>query len=224
MKITIGQIFIFACIVLLGWNIHLHKRNSELKTNIADRDITITSMAQGMQEYKAKDGTWNQRLINERQTAEQLLNSKDSTIAKIKLQVENANIKLQNALALAYTEQSIEIDTQIVYVRQKPDINNKQPDTTLDFSKLPHIVNTVKLTDTSASNRLVITNEQILITNAKREFVKPRNKFFIVRWLQKRHWVVYTDINNSNPYIKTRNAKFITIVKKNGGTKTVEDQ
>lgn len=221
MRLTLTHFMVVALLILGSTTVYLLKRNDELKTNIADRDITIKSMALGVQEYKAKDGTWNQRLINERQSTEQLKNSKDSIIQKMTAQLANANIKLNNALALGYVKQDIEIDTEIKY-QPKPKADIAKIDTLLDFSKPPHIVNTVRLTDTSAFNRLVITNEQILMTNAKKEFVNERKKFFLWRWFQKRHWVVYTDIHNSNPYIRTKESKFITIVEKNGETKDIK--
>lgn len=221
MKLSITQIGFVILVLLIGWNVYLHKANAELKGKVADRDITIKSMAVGLEQYKAKDGTWNQRLINERQSAKEIEKSKDSIIMKIKSQLENANIKLSNALALAYINQEINVDTVIRYVPVKhKDGTLAKVDTTLDFSKRPHIINTVKLTDSTASNNLKVKDELFLLTNAQKEFVNERKKFFLWRWFQKRYWVVYTDIHHTNPYIDVKDSKFITIVGKDGKTKT----
>ena len=216
MNITLTQIGGLALVILLGLSIYLFKANKDLKRNISDRDITIESMAVGLQEYKAKDGSWNQRLINERQSSKKIANSKDSIIIRMNEQLKNAGIKLQNALALGYEETTITVDTIVKY---RP---IKRKDTTLNFSKLPHIVNTVKLTDTTATNRLIVADSLYYITHANREFVNRRRSFFLWRWFKERHWVITTDIHHANPYIKTNNAKFITIVENNGKTKTIE--
>lgn len=221
MRISLTQIGFLALAIMIAWNIYLHKRNKDLKTNIQDRDITIQSMNVGIQEYKAKDGSWNQRLINERLSADQIANSKDSIIIKMRSQLQNANIKLQNALALGYTKQVIQIDTVVKYVPR----TTSKTDTTatlLDFSKPPYITNVVVLRDSSASNNLLITNEQFLATNAKKEFVNRRRSFFLWRWFQRMHWIIYSDIHNSNPYIKTLEAKYITIVENDGTTKNIK--
>lgn len=220
MKLTLTHIGFVVLIIAFGVIIYLGKEVRDLKQNVADRDVTIESMALGLQEYKAKDGTWAQRLINERLSKDQVINSKDSTIIKMKDQLANMNIKLNNALAIGYTHTTISVDT-VVKVVFRPS-RDKPLDTTLDFSKRPHIINTVKITDSTATNQLIVKNEQILAVNAKKEFVNRRKNFFLWRWFQKRRWVIYTDIHNSNPYIKTDDAKFITIVESNGDTKTIK--
>jgi len=219
MRLTITHYLVVALLLIGSWAIYLQKRNGDLKTNVADRDITIKSMAVGIQQYKAKDGMWNQRLINERQSVNQIKNSKDSIIIKMNAQLANANIKLNNAIAIGYIKQDVTVETEIKY-QPKPTTAIAKLDTVLNFSHLPHIINTVKLTDTSAINRLVIVNELFLLTNARKETVNERKSFFLWRFFQKKHWVIYTDINNSNPFIKTKESKFITIVEKNGDTKT----
>jgi len=219
MKLTILNVGVLLILILLGTCAYLFKRNNELSRINIDKDITIRSMATGIQEYKAKDSTWNVRLLNERRSAEDIKDSRDSIIAKMRDQLKNANIKLQNALSIAYVDTEVTVDTVIKY---RPVKVGTKIDTLLDFSKLPHIENTVKLTDTTATNKLVIKNEQYILTNADKEFVKPRKAFFLWRWFQRKHWVIYTDIHNSNPYITTKNARFITIVDKEGRAKTIE--
>lgn len=215
-----------AIAVLVVVSITLFKSRQDLKKELSDKNVTIKSMSKGIEQYKAKDGTFNERLINERRRAKDIEESKDSVIQKITAQLKNSNIKLTNALALGYMKTTIVVDTTIVYVTPtRPKVNLDGTtlaalDTLLDFSKRPHIINTVKLTDSTATNKLSITNELFLNTNARRETVDAPKKFFLWRWFQKKHWLIYTDIKNSNPYIKTENAKFITIVDDDGDTKT----
>lgn len=210
--------------ILLGAGIVLYKNNKELQIKVKDKDITINSMAQGIQQYKAKDGTYNARLINERRTKQELLQSKDSIIIKMRAQVANANIKMSNALALGYMKTKIQVDTLIKYIPKHDSSNTTlaKLDTILDFSKPPYIVNTVTLTDSTAKNTLIVKNEVYPIVHAEKQFVEPRKSFFLFRWFQKRQWTILTDIHNSNPFIETEESKFITVVDSDGGTKTEE--
>jgi len=212
-----------AILLLICTGILLFKQVQELKTKVKDKDITINSMALGIQQYKAKDGTFNDRLINERRTAKEIQQSKDSIIVKIKAQLANANIKLSNALAIGYMKTKIDIDTVIKYVpRHDSATTIAKLDTVLDFSKRPYIVNVVTLRDSTAYNKLEIVNEVFPLVHAKREFVDTPKKFFLWRWFQKKQWTILTDIHNSNPYIKTEESKFITVVDSDGETKTEE--
>jgi phage anti-repressor protein len=206
-------------VLLVGTVIYLAKALKDTQTNLEDAKITIKSLNVGVQQYKNKDSTWNYRLINERQSAVAIKESKDSIIVKLREQLDAAGVKLNNALALGYVKTSITVDTVIKYIPSK----EKDSTTILDFSKRPYITNTVTITPQTASNKLIVTNEQFILTNGRRETVDPRKKFFLWRWFQKRHWVLYQDIHNSNPYILTDNAKFITIVDKDGTTKTLKN-
>jgi len=218
MNLIISHWKFVAILALLATAAFLYKRLKDTETKLDNATITIKSMDQGIQQYKAKDSTWNVRLVNERRTMQDIISSKDSTLIKIKEQLSNAGVKYSNAVAAAYVKTTIVTDTVIKYVR--PLTSSVQTDTTLDFSKRPHIINTVKLSAETATNHLEITNEQFILTNGRKETINPRKSFFLWRWFQKRHWVIYTDIHNSNPFIITDDAKFITILENDGSTKS----
>lgn len=55
-------------------------------------------------------------------------------------------------------------------------------------------------------------SEKYIITSKKKETVNPPKKFFLFRWLQKKHWVVEVNIEEKNPYIHEINNKFIEII------------
>ena len=56
------------------------------------------------------------------------------------------------------------------------------------------------------------TSEKYIIVNKKRETVNPPKKFFLLRWFQRKHWVMEVHIKEKNPYIKETNNKFVEIV------------
>ena len=56
------------------------------------------------------------------------------------------------------------------------------------------------------------TSEKFIITSKKRETINPPKKFFLLRWFQKKHWVMEVTVKDMNPYIKETNNKFIEII------------
>lgn len=64
---------------------------------------------------------------------------------------------------------------------------------------------------------LITTNptfisEKYIIVNKKKETINPPKKFFLFRWLQRKHWVMEVHIKEKNPYIKEVNNKFVEII------------
>lgn len=68
----------------------------------------------------------------------------------------------------------------------------------------------------SYPNKIKITPrfklESFLFVDAKRETIKPPKKFFLFRWLQKRHTVLNITVKENNPYAETDRQKFIEII------------
>jgi len=64
----------------------------------------------------------------------------------------------------------------------------------------------------------IITNpefksEKYIIVSQKKEYVKPRSKWFFIRWFQKKRKYVGVDVIEKNPYIDDSISRFIEIVK-----------
>ena len=55
-------------------------------------------------------------------------------------------------------------------------------------------------------------SEKYVLINKKKETIMPPKKFFLLRWLQKKHWVMEVHIEEKNPYINEINNKFINII------------
>lgn len=56
-------------------------------------------------------------------------------------------------------------------------------------------------------------SEKYIIVNTKKETIDPPKKFFLLRWFQKKHRVVEVNIVEKSPYSKTKEQKFIEIIK-----------
>lgn len=54
--------------------------------------------------------------------------------------------------------------------------------------------------------------ERFTFISGKRETVKPPKRFFLSRWLQKRHTVVEVKVKENNPYVKNKEQKFVQII------------
>ena len=54
--------------------------------------------------------------------------------------------------------------------------------------------------------------ERYTFINGKRETVNPPKKFFLFRWLQKRHTVIEVNVREMNPYVKDKTQRFIQII------------
>lgn len=52
-----------------------------------------------------------------------------------------------------------------------------------------------------------------IIVSAKKETVNPPKKFFLFRWLQKKHRVLNIDVVEKNPYVKDEGSKYVEILK-----------
>jgi hypothetical protein len=56
-------------------------------------------------------------------------------------------------------------------------------------------------------------SEKHIIVSSKKETVNPPKKFFLLRWLQKRHTVLHIDVIEKNPYVENENSKYVEIIK-----------
>lgn len=56
-------------------------------------------------------------------------------------------------------------------------------------------------------------SERYIIVHSKRETIKPPSKMFFIRWFQKKHTVVYVEVEEKNPYITINKHKYIKVLK-----------
>ena len=56
-------------------------------------------------------------------------------------------------------------------------------------------------------------SEKHIIVSSKKETVNPPKKFFLFRWLQKKHRVVHIDVEEKNPYVSGETTRYVEIIK-----------
>ena len=52
-----------------------------------------------------------------------------------------------------------------------------------------------------------------IIVSSKKETVDPPKKFFLLRWLQRKHYVLHIDVVEKNPYVENETSKYVEIIK-----------
>lgn len=201
-KLIIGLIIV-AIIAGLGTTVVvMNNRIDKLNTEVAEATTNIK--AYELENLALKDNT-----IEFQYTIEQLNHSKDSLNQKINklrkdLKIKDKDIqKLQYVLSENQKKDSIIIHDTLFTEKIKID-------TTLsdDWSKL-HL-------QLEFPNKVVteysFKNESLVTTYLKKETIKPPHKCIFVRWFQKKHKMIYVEVNEQNPYCEIKEQKFINII------------
>lgn len=56
-------------------------------------------------------------------------------------------------------------------------------------------------------------SEKHIIVSHKKETVNPPKKFFLFRWLQKKHTVLHVDVVEKNPYVDDETSRYVEIIR-----------
>ena len=201
-KLIIGLIIV-AIIVGLGTTVVvMNNRIDELNTEVAEATTNIK--AYELENLALKDNT-----IEFQYTIEQLNHSKDSLNQKINKLRKDLKIKDKDIQKLQYVLSENQKKDSII-VHDTLFIEKVKIDTTLsdDWSKL-HL-------QLEFPNKVVteysFKNESLVTTYLKKETIKPPHKCIFVRWFQKKHKMIYVEINEQNPYCEIKEQKFINII------------
>lgn len=201
-KLIIGLIIV-AIIVGLGTTVAvMNNRIDKLNKNVAEATSNIK--AYELENLALKDNT-----IEFQYTIEQLNHSKDSLNQKINKLRKDLKIKDKDIQKLQYVLSENQKKDSII-VHDTLFIEKVKIDTTLsdDWSKL-HL-------QLEFPNKVVteysFKNESLVTTYLKKETIKPPHKCIFVRWFQKKHKMIYVEINEQNPYCEIKEQKFINII------------
>ena len=201
-KLIIGSIIV-AIIVGLGTTVVvMNNRIDKLNTEVAEATTNIK--AYELENLALKDNT-----IEFQYTIEQLNHSKDSLNQKINKLRKDLKIKDKDIQKLQYVLSENQKKDSII-VHDTLFIEKVKIDTTLsdDWSKL-HL-------QLEFPNKVVteysFKNESLVTTYLKKETIKPPHKCIFVRWFQKKHKMIYVEVNEQNPYCEIKEQKFINII------------
>lgn len=191
-------------LVLTGASLYwLYNRYQKLSTeystsieNIKAYDAELSGLKDDTKVYKL--------------TIEQLNYFNDSIIKKMKVVQKELGIKDKRLQQLQYeashaqrTDTIILPDTLFINPQLKLDtiVGDKWFKTNLHLE----FPSTIALSPE-------IELERYTFINGKRETVNPPKKFFLFRWLQKKHTVVEVNVREMNPYVKNKTQRFIQII------------
>ena len=201
-KLIIGLIIV-AVIAGLGTTVAvMNNRIDKLNTEVAEATTNIK--AYELENLALKDNT-----IEFQYTIEQLNHSKDSLNQKINKLRKDLKIKDKDIQKLQYVLSENQKKDSII-VHDTLFIEKVKIDTTLsdDWSKL-HL-------QLEFPNKVVteysFKNESLVTTYLKKETIKPPHKCIFVRWFQKKHKMIYVEVNEQNPYCEIKEQKFINII------------
>ena len=201
-KLIIGSIIV-AIIVGLGTTVVvMNNRIDKLNTEVAEATTNIKT-------YELENSALKDNTIEFQYTIEQLNHSKDSLNQKINKLRKDLKIKDKDIQKLQYVLSENQKKDSII-VHDTLFIEKVKIDTTLsdDWSKL-HL-------QLEFPNKVVteysFKNESLVTTYLKKETIKPPHKCIFVRWFQKKHKMIYVEINEQNPYCEIKEQKFINII------------
>lgn len=201
-KLIIGLIIV-AIIAGLGTTVAvMNNRIDKLNTEVAEATTNIK--AYELENLALKDNT-----IEFQYTIEQLNHSKDSLNQKINKLRKDLKIKDKDIQKLQYVLSENQKKDSII-VHDTLFIEKVKIDTTLsdDWSKL-HL-------QLEFPNKVVteysFKNESLVTTYLKKETIKPPHKCIFIRWFQKKHKMIYVEVNEQNPYCEIKEQKFINII------------
>ena len=201
-KITIRAI-IAAIIIGLGTTVAItSNRINELNQKIAE--VTTNIKAYELENSALKDDT-----IEFQYTIEQLNYSKDSLNQKINKLRKELKIKDKDIQKLQYIVSENSKKDSIV-IHDTLFVEKVKVDTTIgdSWSKLRLQLKSPNIIVANYSFK----NESLVITYLKRETINPPHKCALIRLFQKKHYVIYGEIHEQNPYCETKEQKFINIV------------
>lgn len=201
-KLIIGLIIV-AIIAGLGTTVVvMNNRIDKLNTEIAEATTNIKACE--LENSVLKDNT-----IEFQYTIEQLNHSKDSLNQKINKLRKDLKIKDKDIQKLQYVLSENQKKDSII-VHDTLFTEKIKIDTTLsdDWSKL-HL-------QLEFPNKVVteysFKNESLVTTYLKKETIKPPHKCIFIRWFQKKHKMIYVEVNEQNPYCEIKEQKFINII------------
>ena len=158
--------------------------NDSLKGNIREFQFTINDL-------KTSSDTINQKILK----VVKQEGIKEKTIEKV--QYINSIIEKKDTVAFRDTifqdKLRTPIDTLLGDSYYQLQLHLSYPDTIITKPKF--------------------ISEKYIIVNQKKEYVKPRSKWFFIRWFQKKRKYVAVDVIEKNPYIDDTITRFINIIK-----------
>ena len=199
--ISIGIVILMSLLAVSTYT--LYNRNQDLKEEIS---VSLSNQKAFIAENSSlKEGN---RIL--KFTVEQLNYYNDSILQKMndvkkELKIKDKDLKQMQYLLSEATKKDTIVFRDTLFKEPTLDID------TLIGDKWYNIRLGLKYPNLITTNPTFIS-EKYIIVNKKKETINPPKKFFLFRWLQKKHWVMEVHIKENNPYIKEIDNKFVEII------------
>lgn len=201
--------YIIAFIVLIIVFLSFSVRYLQLKNDLLKEENSI--LINNQKAYVKENSILKKDAILFKFTVEQLNYYNDSIFSEMKKVQKDLKIKDDQLKAIYYlNSQASKKDTVIFR-----DTLFRDPYLRIDtiIGDMWYSENlSLRYPDTIITNPKFISDKYIIL-NTDKQTIDPPKKFFIARWFQKKQTIIEVNIVEKNPYIKTKEQKFIEIIK-----------
>ena len=201
--------YIIAFIVLIIVFLSFSVRYLQLKNDLLKEENSI--LINNQKAYVKENSILKKDAILFKFTIEQLNYYNDSIFSEMKKVQKDLKIKDEQLKAIYYlNSQASKKDTVIFR-----DTLFRDPYLRIDtiIGDMWYSENlSLRYPDTIITNPKFISDKYIIL-NTDKQTIDPPKKFFIARWFQKKQTIIEVNIVEKNPYIKTKEQKFIEIIK-----------
>lgn len=202
-------IYIAIAILIIGsllGNIFLSKRVSSLSTEVSHLETIRLGYEQ---ENSSLKEDLNSQAIRFEYNIAQLSFSKDSILQKLNNARNELRIKDKQLKELAYISSQANIKDTLI-LRDTLFREQVSVDTTINnpWYKLNLTLNYPSKITTA----IEVPSEKVLITHSEKVVLNP-SKCAFINWFKKKQTIVEVEVLESNPYIVSKQNKFIEIIK-----------
>lgn len=161
--------------------------------------------------YEQRNSLLNGQIREFKYSMDELRSSKDSIQEKLinvidSLKIKDKNIKyLQYESTVIHKTDTLVIKGDTIFKDLTTNIDTVIGDAWYNLKLKLQYPSTIITTPTFYS-------EKYVIINTHKEYNKKPSKIFFIRWFQKKHTVVTVDVVEKNPYINSKENRFINIV------------
>lgn len=201
--------YIIAFIVLIIVFLSFSVRYLQLKNDLLKEENSI--LINNQKAYVKENSILKKDAILFKFTVEQLNYYNDSILSEMKKVQKDLKIKDDQLKAIYYLNSQASKKDTVVF----RDTLFRDPYLRIDtiIGDMWYSENlSLRYPDTIITNPKFISDKYIIL-NTDKQTIDPPKKFFIARWFQKKQTIIEVNIVEKNPYIKTKEQKFIEIIK-----------
>lgn len=203
-------IYTIAIVAIISMIAFLNRQCDEIKKfkELYDQELC------NVRAYENENAGLNGEIRQYKRTMDDMRMSADSINQKLLKELDELKIKDKNVQYLQY-------NTSVIH---KTDTIRIKGDTIFQERLITNPIDTV-IGDEWYNMQLKLeypstivasptfNSEKYVVIHSKKEYIKKPSKWFFIRWFQKKRQVVEVTVSEKNPYIESKDQRFIEIVK-----------